>query len=129
MPFRFPHFATSSTRAVAPPPFQFFYPGPLIDAELELIPPDAAWIDDVLTSCAHPLTLRDAPADASTTRRKLLDFLSLAPGGHQPADPNRAYLPAYHFWMRLQVPRGNPPVAIAGGIGLRIGCTKEIELY
>ena len=118
--------------------FQFLDPGPLIDRELELIAPSAQYIDDVLLSCQHPLTVRDAPAEAALTRQKLLDFLNIAPGGRQPADISRGWVPAYHFWMKLATPLrppsrpgepATPSVRIAGGLGLRIGNNNEIELY
>jgi predicted acetyltransferase len=110
-------------------PFQFLDPGRLIDAELELVTPDPRWIDEVLDACKHPLTQRDAPAEASISRRKLHEFLSMAPGGRQPGGAEPGQLPAYHFWMRLDWPIGHPPIRIAGGIGLRIGTNPEIELY
>jgi tagatose 1,6-diphosphate aldolase len=112
--------------------FQFLDPGPLIDRELELIAPDERYMDEVLISCQHPLTVRDAPNEANLTRQKLVDFLGIAPGGRQPADISRGWVPAYHFWMRVETPiqtSQGPAVRIAGGMGLRIGANKEIELY
>jgi len=116
--------------------FQFLDPGPLIDHELELVAPTDRHIDEVLASCQHPLPVRDAPGEKSLTRQKLLDFLNIAPAGKQPADVSRGWVPAYHFWMRLAAPiaatiNGEPsaPITIAGGLGLRIGNNKEIELY
>ena len=111
--------------------FTFLDPGPLVDGELELVVPEARWVDEVLASCAHPLTARDAPADANMTRAKVLDFMRAAPHGRQTGEPAIGRLPAYHFWML--VPRGAgthpPPIYIAGGIGLRIGNSPEIEMY
>src|SRR4051812_11432970 len=109
--------------------FIFLDPGPLIDNELQLVAPDPRWIDDLLFAAHHPLTVRDAPRDSQTTQQKLSEFLSSAPQGPQPAAPAIGRLPAYHFWMKLSQPLGDPPIAIAGGIGLRIGTTPEIELY
>jgi predicted acetyltransferase len=112
--------------------FQFLDPGPLIDRELELVAPDERYINEVLASCQHPLTVRDAPNEANLTRQKLVDFLNVAPAGRQPADISRGWVPAYHFWMRLDRPihpGEGPAVSIAGGMGLRIGANKEIELY
>ncbi|HYO09201.1 MAG TPA: GNAT family N-acetyltransferase [Tepidisphaeraceae bacterium] len=110
--------------------FVFLDPGPLIDNELQLVAPESRWFDEVLASAAHPLTVRDAPQDAQTTRQKLSDFLAAAPGGRQPGDPSSNRLPAYHFWMRLAEPIGEaPPVRMAGGMGLRIGINREIEFY
>jgi tagatose 1,6-diphosphate aldolase len=121
--------------------FTFLDPGPLIDRELELVPPRVELIDDVLSACAHPLTVRDAPAEASVTRKRLMDFCSLAPNGRQNADRARGWVPAYHFWMRLSQPVASPPsaagpipknfypITIAGGLGVRVGATREIELY
>src|SRR5688572_3663057 len=108
--------------------FVFLDPGPLIDAELSLIPPDVRYVDDWLLSAAHPLTRRDAPAEANTNRQKQLDFLKTAPGGHQSAEPGSGRLPAYHFWMKVD-PVGDPPLTIVGGCNLRIGTNPEIETY
>ena len=109
--------------------FVFLDPGPLVDNELSLIAPDVKWVDDVLASCAHPVTQRDAPHDASMTRNKLLEFLQNAPGGRQQPDPSTGRVPSYHFWMRVDPHVGEPPIEIVGGMGVRIGTNKEIELY
>src|SRR5947207_6718988 len=103
--------------------FTFLEPGPLVDAELELVAPDVRWVDPLMKSCAHP-QCADDPAATSTTRQRVMDFLKSAPRGHQPADASFGRVPAYHFWMRLrairadeargfQVPRwgtGAPPI-------------------
>jgi len=124
--------------------FRFLDPGPLVDRELELVPADVRLIDELLGACAHPLSRGDATA-SSYTREKVLDFLRAAPGGRQPARGS-AYgsVPVYHYWMRLARPRecdlgagaraptwgaGEPPVRIAGTIGLRIGLNRELEMY
>ncbi|HEX8521292.1 MAG TPA: GNAT family N-acetyltransferase [Tepidisphaeraceae bacterium] len=133
--------------------FQFLDPGPLVDRELTLVPPTVHYLDEVLNSCRHPLTVRDAPQEAAMTRQRLLDFCHVAPGGRQSADLSKGWVPAYHFWMRLDPPlltqgevtpfapgasdpSGTPstspsahPITMAGGIGVRIGTTREIELY
>jgi tagatose 1,6-diphosphate aldolase len=109
--------------------FVFLDPGPLIDNELQLVAPDLRWVDDLLFAAHHPQTVRESPHDASATRQKLLDFLAAAPQGRQPADAATGRVPAYHFWMRLAEPLGDPPIALAGGIGLRLGIAKELELY
>jgi predicted acetyltransferase len=108
-------------------PFEFFDPGPLVDGELELIAPDPRWVDDVLVACRHPLTIRDAPKEAATTREALTQFLRAAPGGHERGDTRVGWVPSYHFWMRLHGPRA--PVPIAGGIGLRVGDTPDIRTF
>lgn len=110
--------------------FRFLDPGPLTDGELELLSPHERWVDAVLAACNHPLTVRYAPAESKVTRQKLLDFLAGAPGGRQPADPVRGWVPQYNFWMRVHdTTFRRAPVRIAGGIGLRIGTTDPIALY
>ena len=111
--------------------FQFIEPGPLVDGELELVPPNAIYVDDVLAACNHPLTLRHAPREAEgTTREGLQRFLRAAPAGRERGDPARGWLPSYHFWMKLRATGDTPaPVAIAGGIGLRVGTSEEIRKY
>ena len=108
-------------------PFEFLDPGPLVDRELELIAPDPRWVDDVLVACRHPLTVRDAPKEAATTRDALAQFLRAAPGGHERGDTRAGWVPSYHFWMKLAAPGAAVP--IAGGIGLRIGDTPEIRTF
>ena len=111
--------------------FTFLDPGPLLDNDLELVPPETRWIDEVLRSSSHPQTIRDAPADANLSRAKIMDFLRAAPMGRQAADAQSGRVPAYHFWMHLTTPTGvgEPPVTIVGGLGLRIGTNAEIERY
>ena len=109
--------------------FVFLDPGPMRDGDLQLIPPEPSWIDPVLLARQHPLTVREDPLDAATTRAKLLEFLKVAPMGRQDGDSGVGRLPAYHFWMRVDPPVGDPPIKIAGGMGLRIGTNREIELY
>ncbi len=124
MPFRLRDclpFARSST-----PTFRFFDPGPLIDAELELIVPSEPWVDEVLKSCRHPLSVRDAPALADTSRGQLMDFLKTCPGGRQQANPPRDSVPAYYFWM---LRREDSELPMAGGIGLRVSNNYETVMY
>ena len=110
-------------------PFVFLDPGPLIDDELRLIAPQPAWIDEVLRSASHPLTVASEPVEANTNRQKLLDFLRAAPAGRQPGDASTGRVPAYHFWLLADEPVGNPPIRIVGAIGMRIGTTPEIEMF
>ena len=105
----------------------FLDPGPLVDDELELVAPHGRWIEELLASCRHPMTKRDAPKEAETTRESLERFLKLAPLGREPGDPSRGYVPSYHFWMKLS--GGDAPVRIGGGIAFRIGTTSEIETF
>ena len=107
--------------------FQFLDPGPLIDQELELVAPDFCWIDDLLAACAHPFSQSD-PAATSITRQKLIDFLRASPKGHYAGEARRNRVPAYHFWMRLR-PEFAAPLTIAGGLGLRIGNTADLEMH
>lgn len=109
--------------------FAFLDPGPLVDNELKLVPPEPRWVDELLVSCAHPQTVRDAPAEANMTRGKVLDFLRAAPMGRQGGDAPAGRVPAYHFWMVVRDGVGDPPIRLAGGLGLRIGANPEIELY
>jgi len=114
--------------------FQFLDPGPMVDGELELVQPDPIWFDALLEACAHPLTVRDAPNEARTSRKQLEQFLRIAPWGHEPSDSSAGRVPQYHFWMHIRPgipPRYGdlPPVRIAGGIGLRIGSTRTVEMY
>ena len=114
--------------------FTFLDPGPLVDGELELVAPAAHRVDDLMAACRHPLTVRDMPQESSLTRDAVEQFLRLAPGGRQPGNPSRGWLPTYHFWMQLSpVEQGGrryePPLRIAGGLGFRVGMTTDIELY
>jgi predicted acetyltransferase len=124
MPFRlrdcFP-FSHSS-----PPSFAFLDPGPLVDAELELVPPSTKWVDGVLNACRHLLSIQEAPALAETTLRQLLEFLAACPAGHQPPNSAKGLVPEYHFWMHAT---DRPDLPMAGGIGLRIGDTHDTQMY
>jgi predicted acetyltransferase len=122
MPFRlrdclpFPHFSSQS--------FNFLDTGPLIDGDLELVVPSPDWVDSVLKSCRHPLSIRDAPALADTSRGQLVDFLKACPNGRQ--QPTKDQVPAYYFWMR---DRKSDELPMAGGIGLRITLNYETVMY
>jgi tagatose 1,6-diphosphate aldolase len=124
MPFRlrdclpFSHFSR--------PSFTFLNPGPLVDAELELIAPSEQWIDAVLAACRHPLSIQQAPLLAETSRRQLLDFLAVCPGGRQQPNAARGIVAEYHFWMRV---KDHPELPLAGGIGLRIGSSHDTVMY
>jgi tagatose 1,6-diphosphate aldolase len=108
--------------------FRFLDPGPLIDRELELVTPEDRWIDGLLSTLDHPLTRQLAPRDSELTREQITRFVRDYPFGRQGAQPEQGLVPAYHFWMRLR-PEYRPPVQIAGGIGLRIGHTQNLEMY
>jgi hypothetical protein len=114
--------------------FRFLDPGPLVDGELELVAPHRRWIDDLLAGVD--------PAFGRTSRSQVEDFLRIAPSGHQAPDTAGGRVPAYHFWLKLHPAFGPnlpkwangqsgraPALQIAGGIGLRIGHTPDIELY
>lgn len=109
--------------------FTFLDPGPLIDNDLRLIAPQPAWVEEVLRSTNHPLSLTETTVDPPVTRQKLNDFLRNAPLGHQPGDPSAGRVPAYHFWMLADPQVGVPPIRIVGGMGVRVGSTPEIEKY
>jgi predicted acetyltransferase len=104
----------------------FLDPGPLIDAELELVPPALQWVDDVVAACHHPQTVRESPSFAQTTRQHLLDFLRDCPGGRQRAEPAEGIVPTYHFWMRRL---DRPDLPMAGGISLRLGNSFDTVMY
>jgi tagatose 1,6-diphosphate aldolase len=107
--------------------FAFLDPGPLTDRELELVPPDARWIEALLDSCRHP-ECRSDPAAVAITRSGVVEFLKESPGGRYPGDPAKNRVPAYHFWMRVAT---EPlcKISIVGHIGLRIGSTTDLERY
>jgi tagatose 1,6-diphosphate aldolase len=105
----------------------FLDPGPLIDGDLELIAPHIMWVDELLEACHHKLTKRQSPKEAETTRESVERFLRLAPHGREPGDPARAWVPSYHFWMKVTAP--DVPVRIGGGIAFRIGSNREIDTF
>ena len=108
--------------------FRFVDPGPLIDRELELVAPDERWIDGLLHTLGHPLTRQLAPRDTELTREQLTRFVRDFPLGRQSSEPEKGIVPAYHFWMRLR-PEFDPLVEIAGGIALRVGRSRNLEMY
>lgn len=70
---------------------------------------------------SHPVG--EFPAARGLLRGPLVDNdLELVLTAFRPADPLRGWVPAYHFEMRVD---GQP----AGGVNLRAGNTREIEMY
>jgi tagatose 1,6-diphosphate aldolase len=106
--------------------FNFIDPGPLIDRELQLVPPHENLIDAILKTCLHPIG-RDDPM-SRLTRQQLLDLIRAAPDGHMHPDPALNRAPAYQFWMKL-LDEFQPPVPMAGSISLRIGDTEDLRRY
>jgi tagatose 1,6-diphosphate aldolase len=104
----------------------FLDPGPLIDAELELVQPDPRWVDDVVAACLHSQTVRESPSFSQTTRQSLLNFLRECPGGRQAAEPVDGIVPTYHFWMRCP---DCPDTPMVGGISLRLGNSYDTVMY
>ena len=125
----------------------------LVDRELELVEPEGRHVDAVLSACHHPLTRRDMPAQAQTTRETLMTFLSQNPRGRTGPDPGRGVSPGYTFWMRIrpELIKSGPEktgfggvlgrfggfsgafslsgVSIAGSISLRIGHSPNLDFY
>jgi predicted acetyltransferase len=106
--------------------FCFQKPGELRDEELELVPPSLELVDSVVAVVGHSATRLQAPDLAKITRRQLLDSLALCPNGLQEGEASSGQYPTYHFWMRnLQMPE----LPMSGAIALRIGNSRELELY
>ena len=120
--------APSAVSGVSDGGFRFLDAGPFTDGELLLVAPAAEWLEDILASCTHPLTVRETPAmgRAKYTREQVRSFINANPLGHERGDPVRGKAPAYHFLMIM--PSGYP-LRIAGGIGLRIGQSRDLEMY
>jgi tagatose 1,6-diphosphate aldolase len=114
-------------RRAAPPAFAFVDPGPLVDRELQLVAPESQWVEPMLAAMEHPDSRRADPG-AVVTRPQLQNFLRIAPHGHQPPDMLHDRLPTYHFWMHLR-PEYDPPLVIAGAIGLRVGHNEDTDHY
>jgi tagatose 1,6-diphosphate aldolase len=106
--------------------FRFLEPGPLIDRELELVSPSERWIDAILRTVGHPLCIGDERSQ-TTTRGSLVDYLQTAPRGRQDGD-GKSRVPSYSFWMRL-LPQYDPIVPFAGGCSMRVGHTRDVEMY
>jgi tagatose 1,6-diphosphate aldolase len=106
--------------------FKFLDPGPLVDRELQLITPEARWINELLRTTAHPAGRGDPTAQ--TTRQQIEDYLRAAPNGRFIRQTADGEIPQYLFWMRLR-PEYSPPVVIAGSIGLRIGDSADLRMY
>jgi predicted acetyltransferase len=115
------------------PPFRFLDHGPLVDGELELVPAQPRWVDELLAACRHPLTVAHMPREARLTRTDVEAFLAEAPFGRFPGDENTGRSPAYQFWMLLRHgpggPADRPPLRIAGGLSVRLARTPSIERY
>lgn len=129
--------------------FQFLDTGRLAEGELELVSPQYAYVDEMLASAQHPLTVRQDPREAYITRQQLIQFVQNCPLGRQPPDPLQAAAPTYYFWMyinrfapeveamRLAALRSGHPiealhlprVSIAGTVSLRVGSSDDLELY
>jgi RimJ/RimL family protein N-acetyltransferase len=122
--------------------FRFLDPLPLVDGELSLVVPQLWHLSLAMAAARHPLSIADRN-QPRTTLRQMQEFIESVPGGHQDGE-GADRVPAYHFFMWLDRParesgragqpmptwgEGDPPVTIAGGIGLRIGNTPDIERY
>ena len=106
----------------------------LVDGELELVEPEEKYMDALLAACHHPLTQRDMPVQANTTRASLESFLSASPRGRAQPDPAHLIAPGYTFWMRIRPltpdPRLEPlPATMAGSISLRLGHSPNLDMY
>ncbi|MDB5297620.1 MAG: tagatose-bisphosphate aldolase [Phycisphaerales bacterium] len=115
------------------PAFRFIDHGPLVDRELELVPAQPRWADDVLAACHHPLTVAQMPREARLSRTDIDQFLAEAPFGRFPGDPVAGRVPSYQFWMLLRHSADSrwrpPPIRIAGGLSLRVGSNPSVELH
>lgn len=113
--------------------FHFLDPGPLVDRELALVPPQQRWADELLEAVRHPLTVELAPRDSRVSREELDHWLAHVPFGRDPGDASKGRVPAYQFWMLLRHgpagPGDRPPLRIAGGVSLRVGHTASVERY
>lgn len=137
--FRWPLTRTATSQAgadVDASPFHFLAPGPLLDGELELVPPQEPYVDAILAAIGHPLTQAMEPHEPRFTRQQILDYVASAPGGLLRGDPAKGRVPQYDFWILLHdAPRapGGPPVPpmvrIGGTITLRVGSTPALDLY
>jgi predicted acetyltransferase len=110
------------------PPFRFLDPGPLLDGELELVPPAEPLIDDFLAAAHHPLSVAVDPAHASYTRERVAEFVEAGSRWRYASNPAVA-IPSYIFWLRIRPGRHGIPVRIAGGISFRVSDAAETRLY
>jgi len=106
----------------------------LIDRDLELVEPAQRHIDDLLAACHHPLTKKDMPVQARTTRESLQTFLEQSPRGRTFPDAGRGITAGYTFWMRIRpLPPDSRllplPVTMAGSISLRIGHCENLDFF
>lgn len=115
------------------PAIRFIDHGPLVDGELELVPAQRRWVDDLLAACRHPLTVLHMPRESRLTPEDVEQFLGEAPSGRFPGDEPTGRAPAYQFWMLLRHgpggPNERPPLRIAGGLSVRICDWPNIERY
>ena len=94
-------------------PFRFAALDPLVDGELELVPPAVRWVGAMVRS--------SGPGDGASagghdphgergvkpvSRRYLLEVVSHAPRGRELGEPLVGRPPTYHFWMRVRGGRG-----------------------
>ncbi len=105
---------------------RFLDPGPLIDQELRLVSPRLELVEVAMAAIEHPLTRRDDPELASITRAELVRQIQMWPDGRQPPLPSKGIVPAYHFWMEVEI---NGRIGVAGAVTLRIGSSKDLEVY
>src|SRR5438094_7573994 len=107
--------------------FEFLDPGPLIDRELELLAPEARWVDELLRTCKHPAGRNDPTS--KITRQQIEEYLQAAPEGRYLPRPDQPWrVPQYQFWMRLR-PEYHPTVSIVGSISVRIGDSEDLRNY
>jgi len=125
MPWRFP-FTKLAPQPAASAGFRFFDPYPLVDGELELIPPHERWIDSILEICRDPRWTAVAPGIEQTTRESIQAAIDTSPGGYQFADGYNNIVNTYHFWMRCHLPE-LPPVV--GSISLRASNNFDTVTY
>jgi predicted acetyltransferase len=104
--------------------FEYIDPGRLIDGELELIVPDVAWLDAVMTAQNHPRTRKEMPSATEISRKQHRDFIERIQRGFEAGDDDLGEAPSYHFWMRRHDADDFP---IVGGIGLRLGNNANIQ--
>jgi predicted acetyltransferase len=108
--------------------FRFLDPFPLVDSELELVAPASRYVDGLLAVLRDPLTEQLEPESARLARGQILEFLDRTPHGrHKPDRSLPGDVPAYHFWMLWR--DGSPLPKVAGGLTLRVGRSREVELY